>query len=294
MSASTPTFSARSVGECGNRRGDMKLGVVGYGVVGSAMARLFRTAHEVFVYDKYVPSFSCDLHKRAIDECDLVFLAVPTPAGADGMSCDISAVEECARWIQPPLCVRSTVPPGTTDRLSALSGRQTAFSPEYIGESPVHPWREEGDCGFVIVGGPSGLCDLVFSAFRECLPERTVFYRTTARTAELCKYMENCFLAAKVAFVNQFFDIASALGVTFDELRDAWLLDPRVGPSHSAVTPERGFRGRCLPKDIAALIAAMRPFGGAPLLEAVHSYNTEICNEADRRRGGRKTSSMGN
>jgi UDPglucose 6-dehydrogenase len=105
--------------------------------------------------------------------------------------------------------------------------------------------------------------------------------------------MENCFLAAKVAFVNQFFDIAQALGVDFDELRRLWLLDPRVGPSHTMVTPERGFRGRCLPKDMAALIAAMRPLGGAPLLEAVQAYNDRICSEADRHRARQKTSSVG-
>lgn len=271
----------------------MRLGIVGYGVVGSAMARLFRAVHDVFIFDKFLPSFSDDAHKRAIHDCDLAFLSVPTPAGADGMSCDISAVEECAQWVQVPLCIRSTVSPGTTDRLSMLTGRPIAFSPEYIGESANHPWQEEGECGFVIVGGPSGLCELVFSAYRECLPADTLFHCTTTRTAELCKYMENCFLATKVAFVNQFFDIATALGVDFDNLRKLWLLDPRVGSSHTLVTPERGFRGRCLPKDVAAMIAAMQPFGGASLLQSVHSYNSRVCDEADLNGRVQKRLSMG-
>jgi UDP-glucose 6-dehydrogenase len=93
--------------------------------------------------------------------------------------------------------------------------------------------------------------------------------------------MENTFLALKVAFVNQFYDIAEVFGVDFLELRKIWLADSRVGTSHSSVTPARGFRGRCLPKDLAAIVAAVRPMGGAPLLEALLSYNTEICRVAD-------------
>jgi UDP-glucose 6-dehydrogenase len=94
--------------------------------------------------------------------------------------------------------------------------------------------------------------------------------------------MENCFLATKVAFVNQFFDIAAALNVNFSELRELWLADPRVGSSHSSVTAERGFRGRCLPKDVSAMVAAMKPHGGALLMEAVMQYNTRLCESADR------------
>ncbi|MCI0352896.1 MAG: hypothetical protein L0Z53_26035, partial [Acidobacteriales bacterium] len=92
----------------------------------------------------------------------------------------------------------------------------------------------------------------------------------------------NCFLATKVAFVNQFYDIASTLGVNFDELRELWLADARIGRSHTLVTEERGFRGRCLPKDMRALISLMRQNGGAPLLEAVLDYNAEVCKAADR------------
>jgi UDPglucose 6-dehydrogenase len=95
--------------------------------------------------------------------------------------------------------------------------------------------------------------------------------------------MENCFLANQ-AFVNQFFDIAQAMDVDFEDLRERWLPDPRVGESHTQVTSERGFRARCLPKDLSALITAMRPFGGVPLLEAVRDYNTRLCESADLRR----------
>jgi UDPglucose 6-dehydrogenase len=265
----------------------MRIGIVGYGVVGSAMFRLFkrRRENEVVIFDKFRPPYDSSANRDAINTCELVFLCVPTPTAADGSSCDVSAVEECVAWLTAPICIRSTIIPGTVDRLSAATGKRLAFSPEYIGEQPGHPWHEEGACGFLIVGGPQDLQDLVERAYRECLDSPIRFLGTTARTAELCKYMENCFLAAKVAFVNQFYDIAAALEVDFEALRTLWLADPRVGSSHTTVTRERGFRGRCLPKDVAALVGAMAPKGGAPLLEAVLRYNRSVCERADRAAG---------
>jgi len=271
----------------------MRIGIVGHGVVGSAMARCFRRQpkHEVVIYDKFRFPYDGINQRSAVNCCDLVFVCVPTPTAGGGFSCDVSAVEECVEWIEPPICLRSTVVPGTVDRLTLKTGKSISFSPEYLGEAQNHPWHEEGACGFLIVGGPSASCDLLVSAYSEMPDLALRYFRTTARTAELCKYMENCFLATKVAFVNQFYDIAAAFDVDFGELRDLWLADPRVGPSHSAVTEERGFRGRCLPKDLAAMIAVMRLKGGAPLLTSVLDYNTRLCESVDQRRVALKTES---
>jgi len=57
----------------------------------------------------------------------------------------------------------------------------------------------------------------------------------------------------------------------FRELRNLWLADCRIGASHTQVTKERGFGGRCLPKDIRALIAIMKSYGGAPLLKRLQN-----------------------
>lgn len=262
----------------------MKIGIVGYGVVGSALGRLFgeQKQHAVFLYDKFQAGLSDRSHRAAINACDLAFVAVPTPIGADGISCDVSAVEECVQWIEAPICVKSTILPGTCERLSSQYGRDVAFSPEYVGESHWHPWKQIDSHGFVIVGGPAPVRRLVLAAYQSCLGPEVQYLQTDSRTAELCKYMENCFLATKVAFVNQFFDVAGALGVDYQELRELWLTDARIGRSHTMVTEERGFRGKCLPKDLRAMVSLMRQHGGAPLLEAVLQYNDEVCEGADR------------
>jgi UDPglucose 6-dehydrogenase len=264
----------------------MKIGVVGYGVVGRALGKLFgyeAAKGGVEVYDKHLAGLNEPGRQEAIQGCELVFIAVPTPEKADG-GCDVSAVEEVVGWVKPPLCVKSTVPPGTIDRLVKRTGKPIGFSPEYVGETPWHPWKGIEDHGFVIVGGERKVCELVVRAYQGVLGPQVHYAMTEAKTAELCKYMANAFLATKVAFVNQFYDLAQGFGVSFEALRELWLLDERVGRSHTMVTEERGYRGRCLPKDVAAIIEAARQAGGAPLLEAVDRYNDQVCRRADARR----------
>ena len=264
----------------------MRIAIVGYGVVGRALAKLFdgdKGSAEVAVYDRFIPSMNTADRKAAIQACDLAFIAVPTPEGCDG-ACDVSAVEEVVSWVEPPMCLKSTVPPGTVDRLVEATGKRICFSPEYVGETRWHPWKDIESHTFVIVGGERELCALVVNAYQAHLGPLVRYYMTDARTAELCKYMENCFLATKVAFVNQFYDLARAFGVNYHELREIWLADERIGRSHTIVTEERGYRGRCLPKDVAAIIQASKPLGGAPLLEAIDHYNDEVCRRADEAR----------
>ncbi|HEV2348579.1 MAG TPA: hypothetical protein VG028_01910 [Terriglobia bacterium] len=278
----------------------MAIGIVGYGVVGKALATLFgyqSSDQNFWIYDKGQGGFSSAKNKAAIQTCELVFVAVPTPEGADG-ACDLSAVEEVVSWVKPPMCLKSTVPPGTVDRLTASTGKKICFSPEYVGETKWHPWKGIETHGFLIVGGEKSVCNLTVRLYQAHLGPLVQYYITDAKTAELCKYMENTFLATKVAFVNQFYDLAKAFGVNYNELREIWLADDRIGRSHTIVTEERGYRGRCLPKDMAAMIHAAKTVGGAPLLEAVDRFNDEVCRCADEkgtkpqpRRSAKKTAS---
>ena len=67
--------------------------------------------------------------------------------------------------------------------------------------------------------------------------------------------MENCFLATKVTFCNEFYDIAQKMGIDYNQLRETWLFDSRIGRSHTFVYKNnRGYGGSCLPKDLSAMI----------------------------------------
>lgn len=259
----------------------MNIGIVGYGFVGRRLADLFGHAHKVIIYDKALPSYSSPSQREGINSCDVAFVAVPTPTGPDGLSCDLTQVQEALSWITVPTCIKSTVPPGTTKTVESWFKAPIAISPEYMGESSQHRWKTPDSYGFQIIGGAGTVAKLVMSAYRESSRADIEFHLTDSTTAEFVKYMENCFLATKVAFVNQFYDLARWLGVDFSEARKLWLLDPRIGVSHTYVREGRGFGGRCLPKDLRAIIAVANSFGGAKLLEAVHAFNEAVYEHAD-------------
>lgn len=93
----------------------------------------------------------------------------------------------------------------------------------------------------------------------------TKFYQTDLKTAELVKYMENSWLATKVTFCNEFYEIAKTLDVDYNELRELWLADKRINRSHTLVYPDkRGFSGKCLPKDISAIVKKLEEIGYEP------------------------------
>jgi len=118
-----------------------KIGIVGHGVVGKVHQEAFLAANiETVVFDKFETQYSGLAKVEAVNSCDLVFIAVPTPSRPDG-SCDVTAVEEVVGWVNRPMCIKSTIPPGTTDRLIAKSGKQIVFSPEYTGETAFHPHK---------------------------------------------------------------------------------------------------------------------------------------------------------
>ena len=249
--------------------------IVGYGAVGRSIGRLFPDA---VAYDGPLNIGSRD----AVNASQFAFVAVPTPARFDG-SCDCSTVDEVVGWIESEIIIiRSTVEVGTTERLRRETGKRIIFQPEYgPGETPDHHFRDPRTARWVILGGERADTIPVADLYKTTFNAELVIQQTDSRTAELTKYMENCFLALKVTFCHEFYDIATAVGVDYNELRELWLLDPRIGRSHTFVNPEeRGFGGKCLPKDLTALIHTAISSGYTPaLLQAALAANAAMRHE---------------
>jgi len=256
----------------------MKIGVIGKGYVGKAIYNLFKDHYEIVAKDK-----EGDYLK--INECDLSVVCVPTPMNKDG-SCDTSIVEEVIKWIEAPLIlIKSTVPPGTTFQLKRRWGKRICFSPEYVGEGGYyipewqypHPTKIESHT-FLVVGGDKKDTSEIVDIFQEKLGPTKKYVQTDANTAELTKYMENIWGAMKVTFSNEFYSIAKAFNVDYNELRELFLLDSRTEPMHTSVFPnKRGFAGKCYPKDLHGLIEATRQAGyESKLLEEVVDTNIRI------------------
>jgi len=227
--------------------------------------------------------------KDEINQCDLAVISVPTPESADH-SVDLSYVIGTLEWLEAPLIlIKSTVPSGTVDAMKILyPHKNICFSPEYIGEGKyvVQWWKDKGyphptDMkyhDFHIVGGERWAARAILEFFKKVAGPEAKYIATDAKTAELVKYMENCWGATKVTFCNEFAGIAESLGVDYDELRELFLLDGRVERMHTAVFKDkRGFGGKCYPKDVNGMVEHAKKHGYKPtLLEAVLSTNDAI------------------
>lgn len=276
----------------------MKIAIIGFGYVGKAMFEFFYRHYDCTVYDpkikealnswkmpypgQYANRFT-DCNLDWVNECDLAVICVPTPMKEDGR-CDTSMVHGTVKFLKTRLILlKSTVPPGTTEYLSELYEKRIVFSPEYCGESsywtPYKFHTEVRETPFFIFGGqPDDTSEMVDIFLPITGPVKT-YRQTDAKTAELAKYMENSFYATKITFCYEFYQIALALGVDFNELREVWLLDPRINPMHTAVFKgnKSPFSGKCLPKDLAGIIANSEAYGWEPkLLKEVQASNKRI------------------
>ena len=246
----------------------MKIGIVGYGHVGKAMHALFK---EAVIYDKYLNIGS----QAEINDCHTVFVCVPTPQKEDG-HCNTSIVEEVLDWLEVPLIVlRSTIRVGFTDEMMRKSGKEIVFQPEYYGETVAHPFADLNTRTWLAFGGTKRGIDLAIRTYQTVINSDVSIYQADAKTVEMAKYMENAFLAAKVTFCNEMYDIAKKLGADYNMAREIWVADPRIGKSHTFVYENnRGYGGSCLPKDIASIAAQGQACGAdTTLLQSIIRKN---------------------
>ena len=115
----------------------------------------------------------------------------------------------------------------------------------------------------IIIGGPRPAVTKVKQMFRKAFPTIPIV-KTGSDTAEMVKYFINCFLAMKVTFANEMYDICEATGIDLDKVTEYTLYDTRIGNSHLTVPGpdgDRGFGGHCFPKDLSAIIKMTEDLG---------------------------------
>lgn len=229
------------------------------------------------------------------------FVCLPTPMCEDG-SADLSIVEgvleQLANVEGPRIAVvKSTVPPGTTNRWNRQfndRGLYVVFCPEFLTEAnALEDMRNQTR---IIIGGPRPWVNSVKLIFQQTFP-KVPLVKTSSTTAEMVKYMTNCFLATKVSFANEMYQICEALdeeghNIDYDKVVEYSKLDPRLGNSHWAVpgpVPTHdgrhvgGFGGHCFPKDLNALRVVAEQLKVKPtVLNAVWEKNLEVRGPEDR------------
>jgi UDPglucose 6-dehydrogenase len=208
-------------------------------------------------------------------------MCLPTPMRKDG-SCDTRILESAIRKIdltvythnhRPIIVVKSTVPPGTTARLDEMAPYcDVCFSPEFLTEA--NSFEDFKNQSRIIIGGRGA--KRVKQMFRKPFPNIPIVV-TKSETAEMVKYFINCFLATKVTFANQMYQICLDNNLDYDKVCEYALHDERIGKSHLAVPGpdgDLGFGGHCFPKDLAAIISFGKIYDGdTTFLESVREYN---------------------
>jgi UDPglucose 6-dehydrogenase len=248
----------------------MRVAIIGLGVIGTAQAEMFN-AHDLVTYDV---AKNDTYPYSEIAECDFAVICVGTPEGENGHA-DISYVADAAAALPTvmPVVLRSTVPPGTTDRLFRWTGRLYCHAPEFMGENILHSWQRSSDVPYMILGGPPPSTRFFRERFEQVFPGS--IHECSAKESELAKYAANLYWAARVTFINELALVCEQFDADYENVRQAWLSDPRMtGVYTKRAGYPAGFDGRCWPKDLAALIAASADAGYDPgFLRAIQDAN---------------------
>ena len=230
--------------------------IYGLGWVGRSMKTMFPNA---MVHD---PQLGYVAEKKA----DVAFVAVPTPNMGKGRL-DCSIVEDVVRKAPEDfIVIRSTVMPGTTDKLEAETGKRICMQPEYLGETVNHPMTNQKERPFVILGGKPENRRRLIELYTGVYNANTSIRQVSNYEAEVIKLSENRAIAFKVAQCQELYDVCEKAGVDFYTIRDAvYGDDPRFNLWWTFIYPNaRGMNSKCIPKDVYAWAAWAESVGYKP------------------------------
>jgi len=276
-----------------------KIGIIGNGFVGSSVAHGFSAqtgcdVDDVKIYDKD-NSKSTHSIEEVVNDSDYIFLSVPTPSNSDG-SISLDIIHEVFKEIdsvldyeadkQPIILLRSTVTPGTTAKIQGDYPRMyIVFNPEFLTERSAK--LDFINQSRIVLGGTWGTTTRVKHLYQWRFGKHIPVIQTGFETAELIKYMCNCFFATKVSYMNEMRQLADKCGANWDDCIEGFALDGRIGHTHLNVPGHDGkfgFGGSCFPKDIQAMINFAKSLDVWPhVLEGAWNTNLDVRPEEDWR-----------
>ncbi|WP_035586735.1 UDP-glucose dehydrogenase family protein [Hippea jasoniae] len=233
--------------------------------------------------------FTTDV-KFAIENSDIIFIAVGTPQSEDG-SADLNhvlkAAEDIGRYLDHEAIIvdKSTVPVGTADRVKETINAQlkkrfgdrvpfefdVVSNPEFLKEGDAVADFMKPDR--VVVGASNEKSmKIMKELYRPFTMNHERFIAMDVRSAELTKYAANAMLATKISFINEISRIAEAVGADINKVRVGIGSDKRIG--YYFIYPGVGYGGSCFPKDVRALEKMAEDNGIEPeIIKAVQHVN---------------------
>jgi UDPglucose 6-dehydrogenase len=230
----------------------MKIGLLGRGTVGKAVYEgLEYLGHEMSFFD---PAYKGSKLTDVLDT-DCVFICVPTDQAANG-DCDTSIVDRVIAELaeagyQGLVSIKSTVIPGTTDRLQAqYPSLRMSMVPEFLrAKSALADFVYNHD--LLVVGCYNRDDADLLIEIHGSFPENVA--RVSPTEAEVIKYFNNVHHAMSVTFANITYDVCNKLGANYMNVYKAITKRDCINPAYLMANPNmRGYGGHCLPKDTSA------------------------------------------
>lgn len=250
--------------------------IAGYGYVGKAVHESLKDHHQVEIVD---PAFN--ENKVPHFDPQAVIIAVATPQGSDG-SCYMGHVFDVLEDTPDnvPVLIKSTISlEGWEEMVTKYPDKKVTFSPEFLrAATAIEDFASQKEIYFGC-GNPGSSPEFWMKIFEPAFSG--IKYKIQpAKELILSKYFRNSFLATKVAFFNQVFDLCEKIGVDYELVRDAVGADERIGISHTSITGKRGFGGHCFPKDTMAIVKTADKLDvDMSLIREAISYNLIIRKE---------------
>lgn len=243
---------------------ETKIGFIGQGWIGRNLADNFE--ERGYATTRYAKEKPYDENLEALQQVDIIFIAVPTPTTPEGFDDRIlkSVIDHAVKG--QTIVIKSTILPGTTDAIAQLRPDLYVFhAPEFLREASVKKDIAEPERN--IIGIPSAhVNDPIWNekanAVLAVLPHAPYSVICSAAEAELTKYGGNNFLYTKVVFMNMLHDLAEHHGARWDVIAKNMIADSRIGASHMQPVHQhthmgdkvgRGAGGHCFIKDFSAL-----------------------------------------
>lgn len=238
----------------------MKLGIIGAGFVGGSVIKGFDRDVEQFVVDPLINDNTIiDLVNY---DPPLLFVCVPTPETKSG-DVDVSIARQVLSELDQEkykgiVVIKSTITPKHLTKMKKDYKLNLVYNPEFLTEANAH--ADFINPHMQVLGGKWRDCDRVEKAYcRHSSVKVVPTYKVDLITASLIKYTINSWLATKVIFFNELFELHKASGShsSWEQFTEMLGTDPRMGNSHMSVPgPDGkfGFGGHCFPKDTKALL----------------------------------------
>jgi UDPglucose 6-dehydrogenase len=253
-----------------------KIGIVGIGFVGGAIKSAMQDTCDLILVDN---DRNRGVHNfKDLFDCEAIFVCVPSPQGEDGR-CDTSILESVLDRLQNFTGVIISKCTASPEVYTQLNDKHPnlVHAPEFLVAATATQDYVNGK--FAFIGGKiQAYRNLAAEVIKLGQRNLITVHHCTIAEAAMAKYTINTFLATKVVWMNELYQLCEKMGIDYNKVVAMAKADERIGASHLRVPgPDQsfGFGGACFPKDTAALLKIAEDHNiGLNVLDSAVKKNT--------------------